>query len=47
MLTPFNTVPHVVVTPNHTIISLLLRNCNFVTMMNYNANIKYMVTVGL
>jgi hypothetical protein len=34
MLRPFNTVPHVVVTPTHKIISLLLPNCNFATFMN-------------
>ena len=39
MLQPFNTVLHVVVTPNHTIISLLFHNCNFATVMNCNVNI--------
>jgi hypothetical protein len=28
-----------VVTPNHKMISLLLHNCNFVTVMNHNVNI--------
>ena len=37
-LRPFNTVPHVVVTPNHKSISLLLHNCNFATLMNCNVN---------
>ena len=40
MLRPFNTVPHVVVTSNHKIISLLLHNCNFATVMNYNVNMQ-------
>ncbi|ERE74215.1 SPARC-related modular calcium-binding protein 1 [Cricetulus griseus] len=31
-----NTVPHVVVTPNHKIILLLLHNCNFITVTNFN-----------
>jgi hypothetical protein len=31
-------VPHVLVTPNHKIISLLLPNCNFATVMNCNVN---------
>ena len=39
MLWPFNTVPHVVVTPSHKIISLLLYNCNFATARNYHENI--------
>jgi hypothetical protein len=34
MLWPFNTVPHVAVTPSHKIISLLLHNCEFATVMN-------------
>jgi hypothetical protein len=29
MLGPFNTVPHVVVAPDHKIFPLLLHNCNF------------------
>ena len=33
MLPPFSTVPHVVVTPNHKIISLLLQNCGSFTAM--------------
>ena len=40
MLWPFNTV-HGVMTPNHKIISLLLHNCNFVTVINHNVNIWY------
>ena len=35
----FNTVPHVEVTNNQKIISLLFHNCNFVTVMNHNINI--------
>lgn len=38
-LRPFNTVPHVVMTPNHKIISLLLHSTNFATVMNCNVNI--------
>ena len=39
MLRPFNAAPHVVVTPNHKIIALMLHNCNFATVMNHNVNI--------
>ena len=39
MLRPFNTVPHVVVTPNHEVISLLLYNYDFATVMNHNVEI--------
>jgi hypothetical protein len=39
MLGPFNTAPHVAVTPNHKIILLLLHNCNFATVMNCDVNI--------
>ena len=39
VLWPFNTVPHVVVTPTIKLFSLLLHNCNFATVMNNNANI--------
>lgn len=38
MLWPFNTVPQVVLTPNHKVISLLLHNCNFATVVNRNVN---------
>ena len=41
MLQPFNTVPHVMVTDNPKIISLLLHNCNFATVMNHNVNFWY------
>jgi hypothetical protein len=46
MLRPFNTVPHVVVTPPSPptiklIPLLLLYNCNFATVMNLNANICF------
>ena len=37
----FNTVPHVVVTPNYKIILWLLHNCNVVTVINHNVNIWY------
>lgn len=36
---PFPTVPHVVGTPNHRIISLLLHNYNFTTVRNHNVNL--------
>jgi hypothetical protein len=39
MMQPFNTVLHVVVTLNYNIISLLILNCNFTTIMNNNVNI--------
>lgn len=35
-LWPLNTVPHVVLTPNRNIISLLFYNCTFATVMNRN-----------
>jgi hypothetical protein len=38
MLQPFNTVPHVVGTPNHKII-LLLHSYSFATVMNCNVNV--------
>jgi hypothetical protein len=41
-LRSFNTVPHGVMTSNYTIISLLLHNCNFTTVMNHNIN-KYLI----
>ena len=41
MLQPFDAVPHVVVTPNYKIISLLLHNCDFATAINCNVNIRY------
>ena len=34
----FNSVPHVVVSPNHKIILLLIHNCNFTTVMDCNGN---------
>lgn len=34
----FNTVPHVVATPSHTIILLILHNCNFAIAVDYNVN---------
>jgi len=36
VLRPYNTVPHVSVTPHHKIIALLLHNCNFVTVTSCN-----------
>ena len=41
MLQPFNTVIHIMVSPNHKIISLPLHHCNFSTVMNGNVNIWY------
>ena len=41
MLRPFNTVPHVVVTPNHNIISILLHSCHFATVINRSVNVQY------
>lgn len=38
---PYNIVPHVVVTFNHKIISLLFHNWNFATVINSNVN-KYL-----
>lgn len=46
ILSPFNTVPHGVVTPDHKIISLLLYNCKFATVMNHNINISDMQGIG-
>ena len=39
LLQLFNTVPHVVVTLNHKIVSLPLHSCNFATVMSCNVNI--------
>ena len=39
VLSPFNSVPHVVMTPKNKRILLLLHNCNFATPMNHNVNI--------
>ena len=39
MLQPFNTVPCVVLTPNHKSIVLLSHNCNFATVANRHVNI--------
>jgi hypothetical protein len=41
MLGPFRTVPHAVVTPNHKLFSLPLRNCHFVTIMGCGVNICF------
>ena len=38
MLRPFNTVPHVVVTPNHKIIFIVISYCIFATVLNHSAN---------
>jgi hypothetical protein len=39
VLRPFNTVPCVVVTPNHKVTGVLFHNYNFATVMNHNVNI--------
>lgn len=39
-LQPCDTVPHIVVTPNHKIISLLLHNYNLAIDMDCNVNIR-------
>jgi hypothetical protein len=38
MMGPFNTVPHVAVTPNHKTTLLLLHNCNFVNVITRGCN---------
>ena len=38
MLPPFHTVSHAVVTLNYKIILLLLRSCNFATVLKLNVN---------
>ena len=45
-LMPFNTIPHVV-TSSHKIISLLLHNYNFATVINCNVNICHATSVGI
>jgi hypothetical protein len=42
MLWPFNTVPHVMVTPKHKVTSLLLHNCNFAAVMSRKVNTWYL-----
>lgn len=44
----FKTVPPVVVTPPPTIkfFPLLLQNCNFMTVMNWNENICFLMVLG-
>ena len=44
MLWHFNTVPYVVVTSNHEIISLPLNNSNSVTVMNHN--VCFLIVLG-
>lgn len=39
ILRPFDSVPHVMLTLSHNIISLLPHNCNLATVMNRNVNI--------
>jgi hypothetical protein len=43
MLQPFNTVPHVVVTPNQKLFSLIFHNCNFA--MDHNVNICFLMAL--
>ena len=45
MLFPFNTVPHVVLTPTQKVIVWLLPNCDFATAMNHNASIFFEIEV--
>jgi hypothetical protein len=47
MLWPFKTVPQVVVTPNHTILFLLLYNGNSATVMNLNISIQHATPKGV
>lgn len=46
MLPPFNTVPHIVVTANHNIISLLFQNINFAIIVNCNVDIWFVTLQG-
>lgn len=46
MLHPFSTVSHIVVAPNHEVISSLLHNCNLTTVINCNVNIRYATLEG-
>lgn len=46
MLHPFSTVSHIVVTPNHKVISSLPHNCNLTTIINCNVNIRYATLEG-
>lgn len=46
MLSPFNTVPHIVVTANHKIISLLFQNINFAIIVNCNVDIWFVTLQG-
>jgi hypothetical protein len=39
ILQSFNEVPHVLVTPGHKIILLLLQNCNYAIVMNHDVTI--------
>ena len=41
MLRPFNTVPHVVVTPSHKMAFIASLQHNFATVMNHNENIIF------
>lgn len=40
-LLPFNTLSHVVLTPDHKMISLLLQDYSFATVMKCNVNVWY------
>ena len=46
MLRPFNTVPHLVVTPNYKVILLLPHNCHLAAVTNHNATSKGSRPVG-
>ena len=39
VLRPFNTVPHVMLTPSHRSTLLLFHNCNLATVINLNVDI--------
>ena len=43
ILRPFNTAPHVVVTPTHKIFLFLLHNCNFATVMNHFKHLIFLI----
>lgn len=46
MMRPFNTVLCVVEAPILKLFSLLLPNCNVVTLMNHNVNFCFLIVLG-
>jgi hypothetical protein len=46
MLQTFNTVPHVVLTQTIKLLSLLLHNNNFATVLSRNVNLTYWIVLG-